>query len=76
MGTWRKVHLKPTGGPRVNEGFQEVLIELNFEEIRGGQIEQRKRCHSRWKALYHTAVSGGWRGQWECGGEAEGEDED
>lgn len=51
MGTWRKVHLKPTGGLRVNEGFQEVLIELNFEEIRGGQIVQRKRYHSRWKAL-------------------------
>lgn len=24
----------------------------------------------------HIAVSGGWRGRWECGGEAEGDDED
>lgn len=43
------MHLNPTGGPAINEGSQEVLIGLSFEEKRGGHVERRKRGHCRQK---------------------------
>lgn len=43
----RNAHTGTSGNMyHVNGDWQEGLVEPDFEEIRGGRIEQKERCHS------------------------------